>query len=117
MDHPSSGHRKNVDGYSEEKVKGSLVVAILNQIDFTVGGWTDWDEIPPSATFGKTTLSGTTDDLITRGKKKPIAPFVFLQRFRPNFANRSPEVQLVAEMVTTTALETCEPPLRTASTV
>ncbi len=95
-------HRRNIDGYSEEEVKAKMVIPILNRIDFTVAGYTDWYERPLSAQFGDVTVSGTTDYLIARGEKEPVAPVFFLQEFKPNFTNRSPEVQLVTEMVVAT---------------
>ncbi len=95
-------HRKNIDGYSEEEVKAKLVIPILNRIDFTIGGYTDWYERPISATFGDVTLGGTTDYMIARGEKEPVGPVFFLHEFKPKFTNRSPEVQLVAEMVAAT---------------
>lgn len=99
LDHLSARHRKNIDGYSEEEVKAKLVIPILNRVDFTVGEFTDWYERPLSASFGETIVSGTVDYLIAKGEKEPERPVFFIHEFKPTFTNRSPEVQLVTEMV------------------
>ena len=92
-------HRKNIDAYSEEEVKAKLIIPILNRIDFTVNGFTDWYERPLHAQFGNTELLGTTDYFVARGEKEPLEPVFFIQEFKPAFTNKSPEVQLVAEML------------------
>lgn len=92
-------HRKNIDAYSEEEVKAKLIIPILNRVDFTVNGFTDWYERPLHAVFGETELYGTADYFVARGEKDPLAPVFFLQEFKPSFSNKSPEVQLVAEML------------------
>jgi hypothetical protein len=92
-------HRKNIDAYSEAEVKAKLIIPILNRIDFTVNGYTDWYERPLHAQFGDTELLGTTDYFIARGEKEPLEPVFFIQEFKPAFTNKSPEVQLVAEML------------------
>ncbi len=95
----ASRHRKNIDAYSEEEVKAKLIIPILNRIDFTVNGFTDWYERPLHAIFGETELYGTADYFVARGEKEPVAPVFFLQEFKPAFTNKSPEVQLIAEML------------------
>src|SRR6056297_992723 len=72
-------HRKNIDAYSEEEVKAKLIIPILNRIDFTVNGFTDWYERPLHAQFGDTELLGTTDYFIARGEKEPLEPVFFIQ--------------------------------------
>jgi len=95
----ASRHRKNIDAYSEEEVKAKLTIPILNRVDFTVNGFTDWYERPLHAVFGETELYGTADYFVARGEKEPDAPVFFLQEFKPAFTNKSPEVQLIAEML------------------
>ena len=95
----SSRHRKNIDGYSEEEVKAKLIIPILNRIDFTVGPYTDWYERPLAATIGGVEIAGVVDYLVARGEKEPITPYFFIQEFKPQYPNRSPEVQLVTEML------------------
>ncbi len=95
----ASRHRKNIDGYSEEEVKAKLIIPILNRIDFTVGPYTDWYERPLAASIGGVEIAGVVDYLVARGEKEPITPYFLIQEFKPQYPNRSPEVQLITEML------------------
>lgn len=95
----ASRHRKNIDGYSEEEVKAKLIIPMLNRIDFTVGPYTDWYERPLAASIGGVEIAGSVDYLVARGEKEPTTPYFFIQEFKPQYPNRSPEVQLISEML------------------
>ncbi len=64
-----------------------------------MNGFTDWYERPLHGLLGDTEIYGTADYLVARGEKEPSCPIFFLQEFKPAFTNKSPEIQLVSEML------------------
>ena len=100
--------RTPIDSFTEEEVKTQIIVPLVQRVDFWKGPFKDWYERPLKAEVNGLELSGIVDYVVARGDKEPEEPWFFIQEFKPEFTDRNPETQLLAELVAASEINGCD---------
>lgn len=101
-------YRAPVDSFTEEEVKTQIIVPLVHRVDFWRGDFKDWYERPLKAVVNGLELSGKVDYVVAKGDKEPELPWFFIQEFKPEFTDKNPETQLLAELIAATEINGSE---------
>lgn len=85
----------------EEDLKMKFLSPILNQVDFLTDKFHDWYDANLSGIVNGVEIKGFAGIMIASGTRSPRKPYFFIQEFKPSMPDRTPEVQLLAELLVT----------------